>query len=133
MPYLFFHVIGLWSFKVVFSLIQDGFFGHFTCILHFYLFHLNPSINTSTTNYGIFNHQFLVFAIVLLWIGLSSHEYPHLEPTYCLLILMLQLSQVQGNLFSYFSHQIEPHFCSLFTSYPFIRLPTLMEFLQVHV
>ena len=101
-PSLFFHVTGLWSSLRCFSLIQDGFF-HFTCILHLYIIHSNPSINTSTTDYGIFNHQLLVFTIVLPWIGPSSHEYPHLEPTYCFLILMPQLSQVQGNLFSYFS------------------------------
>ena len=33
MPYLFFHVTGLWSSLSCFSLIQDGFF-HFTCILY---------------------------------------------------------------------------------------------------
>ena len=91
----------------VFLLIQDG-FCRFTCILHLFLLHLKPSINNLTMEYGIFNHYLLVFTIVLPWIGPSSYEYPHLEPIYCLLILILQLSLVQGNRFSYFPRQIEP-------------------------
>ena len=31
-------------------------------------------------DYGIFKHYLLFLTIVLPWIGLSSHEYPHLEP-----------------------------------------------------
>ena len=97
-------------------------FCHFTCILHLYLLHLKPSINIFSTDYGIFNHQFLVFTIVLPWIEPSSYEYPHLEHIYCLLILILQLSLVQGNLFSYFSCQIEPHLVS-FYKLPLYRTP----------
>ena len=129
MPYLFFHVTSLWSFLSCFSLIQDG-FCHFTCILHLYIIHFDPSINTSTTDYGIFNHQLLVFTIVLPWIGLSSHEYPHLESTYCLLILMLQLSQVQGNPFSYFSRQMEPLFGLFLQAIPLQDSPPLWSFFR---
>ena len=41
---------------------------------------LNLAINILTTDYGILNHYLHVFTIVLLWIGPSSHDYPHLEP-----------------------------------------------------
>ena len=30
--------------------------------------------------YGVLNHYILVITIILLGIGPSSHEYPHLEP-----------------------------------------------------
>ena len=46
-------------------------FRRFTYILHLYLFHRTMVF---------LNHYLLVFTIVLLWIGPSSHEYPHLEP-----------------------------------------------------
>ena len=105
----FFNEIGLRSLEVAFHSYRIGFWS-FICI---FAFIPNPSYPQNYYfDHGLwyFNHQYLVYAIVLLWIWLSSHEYPILEHIYCLLVLMLHLSQVHGSLLSYFSRQIEPHF-----------------------
>ena len=48
--------------------------------LHLYLIHVKLSNQHFSTDYGILNHEFPVFTIVLPWIGPSFHEYPPLKP-----------------------------------------------------
>ena len=110
MPYLFLQCDTSMVVQSCFFTHIGWFFGHFTCSLHLYLIHLNPSINTSTTYYGIldslkFNREdkeeFLFWFLVSgsmssLNIALSVFSNTHvsvftfsLAITLCLLLLLL--------------------------------------------
>ena len=87
-------------------LLQQGGFVISNTFWHLYSIHINLSIQHFATDYGIPIHQFLVFTIVLPWIGPFFMSILLLSLC-CSFVLMPQLFQVQGSPFSYFTRQIE--------------------------
>ena len=113
-------------------LLQQGGFVISNTFWHLYSFHIKLSIQHFATDYGILSHQFLASTIVLPWLGSLFHEYHLYMPLSSFGTHTITISGpgVSSQLFfmpNRASHE------SLFTSYPFIGLPTLMEFLQAQV
>ena len=113
-------------------LLQQGGFFISNTFWHLYPIHINLSIQHFSTDYGIISHQFPVFTIVLPWIGPLFHEYLPLTPMLSFNTHATTVSST-GVYFYLFFTPNRASLESLFTSYPFIGLPALMEFLQAQV
>ena len=89
-------------------------------------------INIFAMDYGILSHQSLVSTIVLPWLGslfMSIILICHCHPLILISVTVLGLGVSSQLLFTTNRASYE----SLFTSYPFLGLPALMEFLQAQV